>query len=88
MSILNTVALDIRRAADDVRRLGPSHRKPEKFHEDKSCIVALLGKLADVLEGKCEFVEEPPAKPAFKPGAIRVEGRVIYAETRFRRTNA
>ena len=42
-------AHDLTRLAAAVVRLSPSHRDPERFHEDKDAIAAELRRLARVL---------------------------------------
>ncbi len=47
-----TVRSGLRDLARRVRRLAPSHRDPERFHEDKSEIVYELLTLARAMEGR------------------------------------
>lgn len=43
-------AAELERLAREVHRLAPSHRDPERFHLDRSEIVAGLRRLARMLE--------------------------------------
>src|SRR5215212_7846345 len=67
MSVAANCAGVLREQIRQLSRLAPSHKKPDKFHEDKSEICFVLAQVADVLEGNFDIVAPATPEPVPAP---------------------
>jgi hypothetical protein len=89
MSFTNTVAERVRELIGDAKRL--SGTNPERFHEQRSDLIAGMSQVADMLEGNFSIeTDVPAAKPrqVQKPAADRIKsakGNVVKVDFKKRR---